>query len=240
MSRSRLLPGLALLALLPAVARAQDAPTLRDPKLPYDSWGAAARETAEAIAGRTLAKPADGRYHVGDAVIVDDDGKRYRAHVIAVQGTRYEIHYDGQSASWKSYAAPAKLLGYQPGYVPPRRSAAELAATAAAMPPARTAPIGASKWGCSESYWRITKGTYDFEMRGTFTLHADGTYEYTGMQSRGRWRWDAAQSAVVFTGGTFDRARAVRLEDSPRIRLELPTNDPERPRKWACGRADAP
>jgi uncharacterized cupin superfamily protein len=238
MRASRLVLLLAL-ASAPAAVRAQGTPVPRDPKLPYESWGAAARETAEAIAGRTLVKPADGRYQVGDAVIVDDDGKRYRAHVITVQPDRYEIHYDGQSASWKSYASPAEVLGYQPGYVPPKRSAAE-AAAAAPKSSAPATPIEPGKWGCTESYWRITKGTYEFEMRGSFTMRPNGTYEYTGMRSAGRWRWDAAQSAVVFTGGFFDGARAVRLEGSPRIRLELPTNDPERPRKWACGRTDAP
>ena len=95
--------------------------------------------------------------------------------------------------------------------------------------------IGPGRWGCTESYWRVTKASYDFEMRGSFTLAANGTYDYPGQGSRGRWRWDAATSAVRFTGGFFDGARAVRIEDSNRIRLELPTNDPQRPRKWSCG-----
>jgi hypothetical protein len=231
---------LALVALAPlARLGAQGAPALRDPALPYESWGAAQREVAEALAGRTLARPADGRYYVGDAVIIDDDGKRYRAHVIAVQSNRYEVHYDGQSASWKTYASPAEMLGYQPGYVPPKRSAAEVAAVEAAKSPAPSAPIGAGKWGCTESFYRVVRATFEFEPRGSFTLASDGTYEYPGMKSRGRWRWDAATSAVLFTGGFLDRARAVRLEDSPKIRLELPTEDPQRPRKWSCARTDA-
>ncbi|MGZ8491328.1 MAG: hypothetical protein ACXWZS_03880 [Gemmatirosa sp.] len=231
----RVLLLLALAAAPAGRALAQGSPVLRDPALPYDSWGSAARETAEAIAGRTLARPADGRYHVGDAVVFDDDGKRYRAHVIAVQPERdrYEVHYDGQPASWKTYATPREILGYQPGFVPPARAAAPGAAAAP-----RVAPVVAGTYGCSESIFRLNRGV-EYEMRGSITLAAGGAYEYPGMRSRGRWRWDGASSAVRFTGGFLDGARATRLDGSPKLRVELPTADPERPRRWTCGPVDA-
>lgn len=209
---------------------AQGAPAPRDPALPYGSWGEAQRETADAIAGRTLARPADGRYRVGDAVIVDDDGKRYRAHVIAAESTRYRVQYDGFGPANVRFHDAVRILGYQPGFAAPATPAAPAPAAASSA-----AAIGAGKWGCTESYWRITKATYELEMRGSVTLAPNGTYDYPGQGSRGRWRWDAATSAVRFSGGFLDGARAVRIEDSSRIRLELPTNDPQRPRKWSCG-----
>src|SRR5690349_17467207 len=43
---------------------------------------------------------------IGDAVIFDDGGKRYRAHVIAIEEGRYVVHYDGFAESWKRRAAP--------------------------------------------------------------------------------------------------------------------------------------
>ncbi|WP_284350118.1 hypothetical protein [Roseisolibacter agri] len=233
--RFRLIPALLLLAA-PTLAAAQ-AP--RDPAVPYASWGEAQREAADAIAGRKLARPADGRYRVGDAVIVDDEnGKVYRAHVILAEDTRYRVRYDGFGPENVRYYDAARILGYQPGVVAAPASAPPSHAASASAVPSSAVPssvIGPGKWGCTESYWRVTKATYDFEMRGSFTLAANGTYDYPGQGSRGRWRWDAATSAVRFTGGFFDGARAVRIEDSNRIRLELPTNDPQRPRKWSCG-----
>lgn len=112
--------GALLLACLlsPVTSAAQAGPPLRDPALPYGSWSEAARETAAAIGEGPLARPADGVYRVGDAVIVNDDGKRYRAHVIEISDGRYEIHYDGFAPHWKRPAQPEHLLGYQPGYKP--------------------------------------------------------------------------------------------------------------------------
>lgn len=176
---------------------------------------------------------------MGDAVIVDDDGngKVYRAHVIAAEDTRYRVHYDGFGPANVRYHDAARVLGYQPGAVAaPASAAPSPAAPSSAVPPSASSAIAVpGKYGCTESFWRVTKATYDFEMRGSFTLTADGTYDYPGQRSRGRWRWDAAASAVRFTGGYFDGARAVRIEDSNKLRLELPTNDPQRPRKWSCG-----
>ena len=238
-------------ALVALATAAVTAPTLvaaqapRDPALPYGSWGEAQREAADAIAGRTLARPADGRYRVGDAVIVDDEnGKVYRAHVLVAEDTRYRVHYDGFGPEHVRFYDAARILGFQPGVAAPTVAApvpapAPRAAPPAAAPvPAPAAPaaaIGAGKWGCTESYWRVMKATYEFEMRGSITLLPNGTYDYPGQRSRGRWRWDAATSAVRFTGGFLEGARAVRIEDSNKIRLELPTNDPQRPRKWSCG-----
>ncbi len=240
-SRFPLVPALLLLAA-PTLVAAQ---ATRDPALPYGSWGEAQREAADAIAGRTLARPANGRYRVGDAVIVDDgSGKVYRAHVIAAEDTRYRVRYDGFGPENVRFHDAARVLGYQPGVAaaaapssaPPSSAPPSSAPPSSAVPSSAASSIAApSTWGCTESFWRVTKATYDFELRGSFTLAANGTYEYPGQRSRGRWRWDAATSAVRFTGGYFDGARAVRIEDSNRIRLELPTNDPQRPRKWSCG-----
>jgi hypothetical protein len=126
-------PTLAAVAALLAAASpaaAQDPAPLRDPALPYGSWGEAARETAAAIGDRPLARPADGVYAVGDAVIFDDGGKRYRAHVVAIESGRYVVHYDGFAASWQRRADADALLGYQPGYAPAARPAAANAAAA--------------------------------------------------------------------------------------------------------------
>ena len=97
---------------------------LRDPALPYTSWAEAARETAEAIGNRTLVRPANGAYAVGDAVIYDDDGKRYRAHVTGIESGRYVLHYDGFGPNWTFRAGADELLGYQPGYAPRAAAAA--------------------------------------------------------------------------------------------------------------------
>src|SRR4051812_11136000 len=95
------LSALSLFILSAGTLQGQTPTPLRDPALPYGSWGEAARETADAIGGRPLEKPADGLYAVGDAVIYNDNGKRYRAHVIAIANGRYELHYDGFGPTWK-------------------------------------------------------------------------------------------------------------------------------------------
>lgn len=232
---SRPLVAALAITLAPLAPLAAQEPALRDPALPYGSWGEAARETAAAIAARPLARPADGRWQVGDAVIFDDDGKRYRAHVTGFDQGRVQLRHDGFGPEARRLVPPERLLGYQPGFTPAARPAGSAAAAAgAAGGPAVGAPVGAGKYGCTESQFRYNQG-YEFQFRGSFTLAADGTYEYTGMRTRGRWRWDAAAGAVRFTGGFFDGARAVRLEDSPKLRLELPTGDPNRPRRWSCG-----
>lgn len=117
------LSALSLIIISAGTLPAQSPTPLRDPALPYGSWGEAAREAADAIGGRPLAKPADGIYAVGDAVIFDDSGKRYRTHVIAIANGRYELHYDGFGPNWKIPADADAVLGYQPGYAPPSRSA---------------------------------------------------------------------------------------------------------------------
>lgn len=70
-----MLAALAGIGMLAASAVAQDGPVRRDPSVPYASWGEASRETAAALEGRTLVRPADGRYKGGDAVIINDGGK---------------------------------------------------------------------------------------------------------------------------------------------------------------------
>lgn len=124
---------LSTLALFTAGAGTMEAQTptaLRDPDLPYGSWGEAARETAAAIGDRPLAKPVDGMYAVGDAVIYNSDGKRYRAHVVAIANGRYELHYDGFGPNWKIPADADAVLGYQPGYIAASRPAsADISAT---------------------------------------------------------------------------------------------------------------
>lgn len=117
-----LLLGALLLAALPGHLAAQAA-ARRDPATPYTSWSEAARETAEAIGDQPLARPADGQYRTGDAVIVDDSGKRYRAHVIGVAEGRYEIQYDGFGPNHKRRFDAQGLLGYQPGYAPAQAAA---------------------------------------------------------------------------------------------------------------------
>lgn len=108
-----------LLFALPARMEAQtDGGALRDPTLPYSSWGEAERETAAAIGDRPLVRPATGTYAVGDAVIFNDGGKRYRAHVIGIESGRYVLQYDGFGPNWTRRAGVELLLGYQPGYAP--------------------------------------------------------------------------------------------------------------------------
>lgn len=112
-----------LLLALPAGAAAQEQPpALRDPALPYDSWGEAARETAAAIGDRPLARPADGQYRVGDAVIIADEAKRYRGHVIGIENGRYVVQYDGFGPNWRIPMGADDLVGYQPGYAPAKRA----------------------------------------------------------------------------------------------------------------------
>ena len=119
-----LLPLSAAVALVAWTSPTAAQTPLRDPALPYASWGEAARETAAAIGDRPLTRPADGEYAVGDAVIFDDGGKRYRAHVVGIERGRYVVRYDGFGPEWKRTASPDALLGYQPGYAPAARPAA--------------------------------------------------------------------------------------------------------------------
>ncbi|HEX2188579.1 MAG TPA: hypothetical protein VHG51_06745 [Longimicrobiaceae bacterium] len=156
----RLLATAALFCLaLPARADAQ----LRDPSLPYASWGEAARETAEAVGDRPLARPAGGIYAVGDAVIYDDDGKRYRAHVVAIDGGRYEVQYDGFGPNWRTYASADELLGYQPGYTPKRP---------AAMAPVRAMQPGDELEARSRGKWHPARVV---AVRGAeYRVHFDG------------------------------------------------------------------
>ncbi|MEW5930931.1 MAG: hypothetical protein AB1941_26000 [Gemmatimonadota bacterium] len=154
----RLLAAAALLVLaLPA--RAQ---TLRDSAQPYSSWGEAQRETEAAIAGRTLARPADGQYAVGDAVIYDDDGKKYRAHVVGIVNGRYEVHYDGFGPDWKRRADADELLGYQPGYAPAARASAA----------ARAVQVGDEMEAQSRGRWHAARVV---GVRGAeYRVHFDG------------------------------------------------------------------
>ncbi|UBV44671.1 hypothetical protein LAJ19_16025 (plasmid) [Deinococcus taeanensis] len=101
--------------ILTLVACTASAQTLRDPAVPYGSWGEAARETAAALQGVTLVKAPGGQYQPGDAVIYLDDDKRYRAHIVSLQNGRYEVHYDGFGPTWVTYADAQEILGYQPG-----------------------------------------------------------------------------------------------------------------------------
>ncbi|CAA9302595.1 MAG: hypothetical protein AVDCRST_MAG68-584 [uncultured Gemmatimonadetes bacterium] len=139
--RRHIIAACVLALALPARAHGQQ---LRDPALPYGSWGEAERETAAAIGNRPLTRPAGGQYVVGDAVIFNDDGKRYRAHVVGIEGGRYLLHYDGFGPDWRRRVSVDALLGYQPGYTPPSRPAA---APARAMRPGDEVEISArGRW----------------------------------------------------------------------------------------------
>jgi hypothetical protein len=164
--RRAVLSALALLAGATPSAAQPPAP-LRDPALPYASWGEAARETAAAIGDRPLARPADGAYAVGDAVIFDDGGKRYRAHVVGIEGGRYVVRYDGFGPEWKRTASADALLGYQPGYAPAARAAA------AAIAPASAAPrVGDELEAESRGRWHAARVIAVRD--GAFRVHYDG------------------------------------------------------------------
>jgi hypothetical protein len=90
------------------------------------------------------------------------------------------------------------------------------------------------KYGCTETIYNYSSGTFDYEMRGSFTLAANGTYNYPGMKSSGRHSYDAKNDLIVFKGGFFDGATATFLDQKDKLRLELPTGN-ERKRRWTCG-----
>ena len=156
-----------LLSLLLIGARslgAQAAAPLRDPALPYGSWGEAARETAAVIGNRPLARPADGVYAAGDAVIYNDGGKHYRAHVVGIESGRYKLHYDGFGPTWIARGDADALLGYQPGYAPSARRAAATATGVAQVGDELEAQSG-GKWYAA----RVIA-----VRAGAFRVHYDG------------------------------------------------------------------
>lgn len=175
---------LALLTLGPGTLPAQAPTPLRDPALPYGSWGEAARETDAAIGGRPLAKPADGVYVAGDAVIYNDNGKHYRAHIVAIANGRYELHYDGFGPNWKIPADADAVLGYQPGYVANR--------------PASAGTAGARSWQVGDELEAESGGKW-YAARviavrgGSFRVHYDG-------QASSRDEWMPASRLRRFPG----------------------------------------
>lgn len=172
------------LCVLLSVAGAQP---LRDPALPYGSWGEAARETEAAIGARPLARPTDGQYRVGDAVIVDDGGKRYRAHVTAIDGGRYRILYDGFGPDWTRLFDAAALLGYQPGYQPAARPAA-----------ARAFQVGDELEAQQGGRWSLARIVAVKD--GQYRVHYDG-------QPRSRDEWVPAARLRALPGGPVQTPR---------------------------------
>ena len=161
---------------------AQSATPLRDPTLPYASWGEAQRETDAAIGGRPLAKPSNGAYATGDAVIFDDGGKHYRAHVTGIENGRYVLHYDGFAATWQTRASVDALLGYQPGYSP---------AVQAAGPMTRAWQVGDELEAQSGGKWYSALVT---DVRGgSVRVHYDG-------QPASRDEWVTASRVRRFPG----------------------------------------
>lgn len=80
----------------------------------WDEWVLDDRVKGERTGGSTpRALPA-----VGDAAQVEWHGRLWAAHVLAVDGKRVKVHYDGYEASWDEWVGPERLGSSRPA---PRR-----------------------------------------------------------------------------------------------------------------------
>jgi hypothetical protein len=53
--------------------------------------------------------PTSSKYNVGDAVMVEWNGKWYPSHVIAADKNKWKINYDGWESSWDEWVTDARI-----------------------------------------------------------------------------------------------------------------------------------
>jgi hypothetical protein len=90
------------------------------------------------------------------------------------------------------------------------------------------------KYGCTASHYR--GGTYEYTMRGSIVLSADGKYSYLGFKqpSNGTYTVDA-KGNLAFKGGYLDAGEATKIDRPNKFFVVFPTNPDNR---WTCGLAD--
>lgn len=104
------------------------------------SPGTAAPSATQAGQGRVL--------KVGEKVRVSWSGQWYNATILAVEGGRYQVHYDGWASTWDEWVDPSRIrLASGEAVAPPPTPAVKPAAAAAARPtePAAKPPAPATK-----------------------------------------------------------------------------------------------
>lgn len=109
-------------------------------------------------------------------------------------------------------------------------SAGAIATPASAAGPA---PVP-GKYGCTESVYSVSDGTFTFEPRGFIRLFADGTYQQNVSKDRGTWRFK--NGTTKLKGGSLAGSSAKAVDGNAK-RFHLTVKfETSRDATWTCSR----
>lgn len=150
---------------------------------------AATAVTAEAQ-GRRSSAAAVSPWKVGQSVLVSWTGSWYPAKILAVNGDRYRIRYDGYDARWDEWVPASRMR-------------------AVAQPKTSPAARGAGSASPAGHYTCQTFVSGQLNNVGEFVLAANGSYQDRWNKGSGRYTYDAKTRRIRFTSGPQRNDRAV-------------------------------